>query len=250
MIQQSQRMSLKWKIGGVYAGLMLLLSILSIGAVYQLTQNALRDQLDKRALAIASNFSDAAAGHLASKNLLSLNALARKYTLLDGTAYAFVENSQREIVVHTFGSLPEVIRQRRSADADPPVHRRQLALAGRDVYELTLPILEGQLGTVHVGFWADAAQKEIRSALVPILAIIALVPVIGALLSFLLAHWIARPIVCLTEIAGKLTKGNLETSVSEEWLISYGEVGDLARSLERMRSSLKAAILRLSKEVA
>jgi sensor histidine kinase regulating citrate/malate metabolism len=248
MIQQSQRMSLKWKIGGVYAGLMLLLGILAIGAVYQLTQNAVRDQLDRRALAIASNFSDAAAGHLASKNLLALNALARKYTLLDGTAYAFVEDGQREIVVHTFGSLPEVIRQRRSAGADQQVQRRQLALAGRDVYEVTLPILEGQLGMVHVGFWADAAQTEIRNTLVPIIGIMALVPMIGALLSFLLAHWIVRPIVGLTEIADKLTKGNLETSVSEEWLISYGEVGDLARSLERMRSSLKWAILRLSRE--
>lgn len=250
MIQRSQRMGLKWKIGGIYAGMTLILGILAITGVYQLAQNALHDQLDKRALAIATNFSDAAAGHIAGKNLLALNALARKYTLHDGTAYAFVRDGQRDIVAHTFGSLPEVIRQRQFVGGDQQIQRQQLALADKAVYEVAVPILEGQLGMVHVGFWVDTEQKEIRAALVPILLVIAVVPIMGALLSFLLAHWIVRPIVGLTQIADKLTKGNLETSVSEEWLISHDEVGNLARSLERMRSSLKAAILRLSREIA
>ena len=249
MIQRSQRMGLKWKIGGIYAGMMLILGILAITGVYQLAQNALHDQLDKRALAIATNFSDAAAGHIASKNLLALNALARKYTLHDGTAYAFVRDGQRDIVAHTFGSLPEVIRQRQFVGGDQQIQRQQLALADKAVYEVAVPILEGQLGMVHVGFWVDTEQKEIRAALVPILLVIAVVPIIGALLSFLLAHWIVRPIVGLTQIADKLTKGNLETSVAKE-LFSYDEIGDLAHSLERMRASLKAAILRLSREIA
>ena len=230
MIQRSQRMGLKWKIGGIYAGMMLILGILAITGVYQLAQNALHDQLDKRALAIATNFSDAAAGHIASKNLLALNALARKYTLHDGTAYAFVRDGQRDIVAHTFGSLPEVIRQRQFVGGDHStpaarvhshlsrrqIQRQQLALADKAVYEVAVPILEGQLGMVHVGFWVDTEQKEIRAALVPILLVIAVVPIMGVLLSFLLAHWIVRPIVGLTQIADKLTKGNLETSVGKE----------------------------------
>jgi HAMP domain-containing protein len=103
---------------------------------------------------------------------------------------------------------------------------------------------------VHVGFWADAVQKEIRRAVVPIIGVIALVPLVGALLSFLLAHWIVRPIVGLTEIADKVTMGDLEVPVGEACMTSRDEIGDLARSLERMRSSLRAAMLRLGREIA
>ncbi|MGH7796846.1 MAG: HAMP domain-containing protein [Candidatus Binatia bacterium] len=249
MNQESRRVGLKWKIGGIYTAVMLVLGVCVIAAVYQLTQRTLRDQLDKRALAIATNFSDAAAGYVASKNLLALHALARKYTLLDGVAYAYVENVKGEIVAHTLGSLPQGLRQEPSG-AKRQVQRRELLLTNRTVYETAVPVLEGQLGRVHVGFWADAVQTEIRRALLPIIGIIAVVPLIGALLSFLLAHWIVRPIVGLREIADKVTMGDLETSVGGECVSSRDEIGDLARSLERMRSSLRAAMLRLGREVA
>jgi HAMP domain-containing protein len=106
------------------------------------------------------------------------------------------------------------------------------------------------LGSVHVGFWVDAFRTEIRRALLPIIGIIALVPLVGALLSFLLAHWIVQPIVTLREVADKVTMGDLETSVGGDCVSSQDEIGDLARSLERMRSSLRAAMLRLGREVA
>ncbi len=250
MNQESRRVGLKWKIGGIYTGVMLVLGVFVIAAVYQLTQDTLRDQLHRRALAIATNFSDAAAGHIAGSNLLALHALARKYTLLDGVAYALVEDKQGEIVAHTFGTFPRELRQELPVGATREVHQREVLLADATVYETAVPILEGQLGRVRVGFWADAEQIEIRRALVPIIGIVALVPFVGALLSFLLAHWIVQPIVGLTQIADKVTMGDLETAVGGECVTSRDEIGDLARSLERMRSSLKAAMLRLGREIA
>jgi len=103
---------------------------------------------------------------------------------------------------------------------------------------------------VHVGFWVDAFQAEIQAALVPIIGILGAVPLVGAVLSFLLARWLVRPIVGLTRIADKMTMGDLETMVVGEYTKCRDEIGDLARSLERMRSSLKAAILRLARDLA
>jgi HAMP domain-containing protein len=250
MDQESRRMGLKWKIGGIYTGVMLVLGAFVIAAVYQITQSTLQDQVNRRALAIASNFSDAVAGHIAGRNLLALHALARKYTLLDGVAYAFVEDGKGEIVAHTFGTFPQELRQGLSVGAKRHIHRRELFLTNKAVYETAAPVLEGQMGTVHVGFWADGVQKEIHRALVPIVGIVAIVPFVGALLSFLLAHWIVRPLVSLTQIADKVTMGDLETSVGGECVAARDEIGDLARALERMRSSLRAAMLRLGRETA
>lgn len=245
-----RRIGLQWKIGATYAGATLALSILAIAAVYHVTKNMLREQLEKRAVAIATNFSDAAAAHLAGKNLLAVHALARKYTLFDGAAYAFVEDGQGAVVAHTFGIFPDELRRGLSPNPSRQLQRRELTHIGRAVHETAVPILEGQLGTVHVGFWADAFQTEIQAALVPIIGILGAVPLIGAILSFLLAHWLVRPIVGLTRIADKITMGDLETMVMGEYTSCGNEIGDLARSLERMRSSLKAAIVRLAHELA
>ena len=250
MDQESRRVSLKWKIGGTFAGVMLLLGLFVTVAVYQLTKNALRDQLDQRVLLLANTLSDSAAGHIAGGNLLALHALARKYTLLDGVAFAFIENTKGEVIVHTLGAFPPELQQGLPITGQRQTYRRELSLSGRAVYATGVPILEGQLGAVHVGFWVDAVESEIQRTLLPLVGIMVIVPLIGALISFLLAYWIVRPIVGLTEVADKVTMGDLETSVSGKCVRSHDEIGDLARSLERMRSSLKAAMMRLGRETA
>jgi type II secretory pathway predicted ATPase ExeA/HAMP domain-containing protein len=239
------RIGLKWKIGGAFTGVMLILCTFVAAAAYQIIQHTLRDQFDKRALAIATNLSDAAAGHIVGKNLLALNALARKYTLLDGVAYAFIEDGKGDIVAQTLGTFPAELRQGLPVGGRRLVYQRELSLQKKTVYETSVPVLEGQIGIVHVGFWADAMEKEIQRALLPLIGIIAIVPFIGALLSFLVAHWFVRPIVRLTEAAEKVTRGDLEAG--GECVKSRDEIGDLARSLERMRASLKAAMLRLGR---
>jgi two-component system, cell cycle sensor histidine kinase and response regulator CckA len=249
MDQEKRRISLTWKIGGIYTAVMLILSILLIAAMYQLTKNMLRDQLDKSALAIATNLSDAAAGHLVGRNLLALHALARKYSLLDGVAYVFVEDNKGQILAHTLVTFPPELGEKLPGGQRETM-RRELSLGGRPVYETSAPVLEGQMGSVHVGFWADTMEAEIRNALLSMVGIISIVPLVAALLSFLLAHWIVKPIKGLTEVADKVTRGDLETSVSEKFVAARDEIGDLARSLERMRSSLKAAMLRLERETA
>jgi HAMP domain-containing protein len=250
MTGQSRSVGLKWKIGGIFTVVMLLLSALVIAAVYWVTQDTLREQLDKRARAIGTSFSDAAAAHVAANNVLALQALARKYTLLEGVAYAYVADRRGEVIAHTFRAFPEELRQELSTGGKHGPQRRELSLGERTVYETALPILEGQMGSVHVGFWADTIQAEIQRALVPIVGIIALVPFVGALLSFVLAHWILRPLVGLREVADRVTMGDLETCIGGKCITSSDEVGDLARSLERMRSSLRAAMSRLGREIA
>jgi sensor histidine kinase regulating citrate/malate metabolism len=250
MGRESRRVGLTWKIGGAFAGVMLILGFLVIAAVYHQTKNALRDQIDQRVLLLANNLSDAAAAHLVGGNLLALHALARKSTLLDGVAYVFIKDSKGGVVAHTLGTFPPELRQGLSTTGQRQTIRRELSLGGAAAFETSVPILDGQLGAVHVGFWAATVEKEIQRAQLPLLLISGLIPLVGVLLSFLLAYRIVRPIVGLTEIADKVTMGDLESSVSGKCVTAGDEIGDLARSLERMRSSLKAAMLRLGRETA
>jgi HAMP domain-containing protein len=239
--------SLKWKIGGVYTVVMFILGLLLIAALYQLARTAMREQLDKRALAIATNFSDAAASHIVSKNQLGLHALAAKYTLFEGVAYVYINDAGGEVIAQTLGSFPQQLRQGARVGAQREPQRRTLSLEEKTVYETSVPVLEGQAGTAHVGFWSDAVDNEVQGFIWPMIGVIALVPIVGAALSFVIANWIVRPIIGLTEVADKVTKGDLEMSIGN-CVVSRDEIGELARSLERMRSSLRAAMLRLNRE--
>jgi methyl-accepting chemotaxis protein len=207
----------------------------------------MREQIDKRALAIASNLSDAAAGHMLRNDLLALNALLEKYTFDDGLAYAFIRDSGGAITVHTLQTLPSEVDQGLPAPGQRVPSRRELSVQGKLAYETSVPVLDGQLGMVHVGFWRDAVEKEIRWAVLPLIAVIGIIPVVGVALSFVLAQMIAAPIIRLRKVAEEVIQGDLETCGT--YSKSYPEVDDLARSLERMRASLRAAMSRLRREL-
>ena len=67
----------------------------------------------------------------------------------------------------------------------------------------------------------------------------------GIVISSVLVAVMTRPIRHLRHMAASMSQGDLDTPVSIS-IESRDEIGDLARSLERMRSSLKAAMSRLS----
>lgn len=241
------RFGIRWKIAGVFSALTLILSAILIGAVYRLSERTLREQLDKRALAVARNLSDASAGYILSNDLLALNTLLRKYTFLEEFAYAFVQDTGGAITAHTLETLPAEFHQTVRSGSERVPWRRELLLQGKPIYETSVPVLDGQIGVVHVGFWGDAVEKEIRRAILPLIAIIAIIPVVGVALSFVLAHWIAGPIIRLRKVAQQIIEGDLEAP--GEYTKSRDEIGDLARSLERMRASLGAAMSRLRSEL-
>ena len=233
-----------WKLTIGFAALITLLGLFIIGVVYQLTSDALRDQLDQRALAIATNLSDAASANVVSKNVLELYALVRKYALLQGVEYAFIEDGKSEVIAHPLGTFPLELKETVSPENRLHMQRRALRLEGRIVYETSVPILGGQVGTAHLGIRGDFVEEEIRRAVVPIIEVVAGVVLGGILISSALVAVMTRPIRRLAQVADGMSKGDLETPVILG--ASRGEIGELARSLERLRSSLKAAMSRFS----
>jgi len=87
-------------------------------------------------------------------------------------------------------------------------------------------------------------QQDVRSTLLPIVGLIGVCLLVGVLLAMVIANATLKPITELAAVADDISRGRLDTPVTIQ---SNDEVGELARSLERMRASLKAAMARLSK---
>jgi len=188
--------SLDWKMMGTVGSIMLVFGLLFIVIVHQLMSQALRSQIDRRALIMATNLSDAAAGHVVRRNILELHAMVTKYARLEGAAYAFIEDHEGEILAHSLGTFPPELRKPLTVDERRQVERRVVSLQGeqgKTVYETRTPILEGQVGAAHVGIWGEGVETEIYSSLRPILGLITMVLVAGVVISVFVAREINRP---------------------------------------------------------
>lgn len=235
-----QRGGLKWKISTTFGGLILVLGVLVIGIVHYFTSNALQRHVDLRATALATNLADAAAPFVTRKSTLDLDALVAKYGRLDGVAYALIQDPKGEMLASSMQPFPVELKEGGSSAAS-----RVTKVRGKDVYETRSPLLEGQLGIVRVGLWQETVQHDMRATLLPIVGLIVACLVLGIGLSIMLASKTIKPILDLKAIADEISRGRLNTTVSIQ---SNDEVGELGRSLERMRASLKAAMIRLNRD--
>jgi len=236
-----QRGGLKWKISATFSGLILVLGLLVIGIVYYFTNNALEKQVDLRATAIATNLADASAGFVSRKSTLELDALVAKYGRLDGVAYAFVQDPKGEILASSVQPFPVELKDAGGSNNASRLTR----LRGKEIYETRTAVLDGQLGTARVGLWAQTVNDDMRATLLPIVGLIVGCLALSIVLSVMLASKTIRPILELKAIADDISRGRLDTSVSIQ---SNDEVGELGRSLERMRASLRAAMIRLNRD--
>ena len=236
-----QRGGLRWKISVTFSGLILVLGVMVIGIVYHFTGSALQKQVDLRSAAIAANLSDAAAGLVSKKSTLELDAMIAKYGRLDGVAYALIQDPKGEILASSMQPFPSELKDTTSDTAAS----RTMKVRGKSVYETRATVLDGQLGTVRVGLWAETVQDDMRATVLPIVGLIVACLALGIGLSIMLASKTIRPILDLKAIADDISRGRLDTSVSIQ---TNDEVGELGRSLERMRASLKAAMVRLNRE--
>jgi nitrogen fixation/metabolism regulation signal transduction histidine kinase len=221
--------------------MMLVFGLLFVVIVNQLMGRALRTQIDQRALIIATNLSDAAVGHVVSKDVLQLKTLVTKYARLSGVAYASIKDREGKVIAHSLATFSPELQEVLTSDQRRQVSRRKLTLQGKTVYETRGPILEGQLGTAHLGIWANAVEQEVYQALFMFLWPITLGLLTAVIIAVFLARRLIRPFRRLIDVARRIT-GDLDTPVRGE---SQVEFGKLTRSLERMRASLKAAMARL-----
>ena len=235
-------MGITWKITGTFLGTILLFGFLALVIVYQFVGHMMRDEIERRASAIGTTLSEVVAGFVATKDTLALHAIVTKYSFLDGVAYVFVQDRSGKVLSQSLEPFPVELRSSLISDPESQPQSRLLVLRGRSVYTTIMPILGGQLGAVHVGFWNDTVEQEIRRALAQIVGLLAAVLVLAISMSIILSQNIVKPILRLTAVADSMSKGDLDTPVG---ISSRDEIGNLAKSLERMRTSLKAAVIRL-----
>lgn len=189
-----QSISLEWKIMTLVLGLLFLVT------VNQLMGRALRIQMDESAGIMTTNLSDAAAGYIASKDVLQLQTTVTKYARLSRVAYAFIKDREGNVIAHSLAAFSPELQQELTSDQRRQVGRRELTLDGKPVHETREPILDGQLGTAHIGIWADAVEREIYQTLFMFVWPITLALLAAVVIAVFLAPSLIRALRRLIEL--------------------------------------------------
>ncbi|GEM_PF-786708 len=217
----------------------------------------LLEQVDLRTYAISKSLSTAVLEPLLLRNYLRINKTAESISKLPGVAYVVVLNKRGINVAGIFGDVqrfspefaaqvketgfPKEIVAQNPISPDSNESANDFIIGGMKIHDVAQRI-EGAEGVVHIGLFTEDVEIAVKRSLTPLLFILSALVISGGVFFMLLARTISNPIKLLTDAAHRISLGELDLHID---VSKGGEIGELAKSLERMRFSIKSAIDRL-----
>ena len=240
----SYRRSLTAKMTIVFTAIIALFGLLTTATVYLALAPSLRSRIIERASISAFAISQRVPAVTSKKNIAGLGSYLRNYVAESGIAYVVVENRTGVILAHSFAVLPDEFQRSPALTQEPGP--RLLELGQRAVHEVRVPAQDGKVGAVRLGIWSDHLDAEVLQTFMPLARWILLVVGLSILAAMGLAWKLNRPIVRLVEAAKSICAGVFDSPALD--VDDPTEFGALSRALERLRSSIHAAMNRLTSE--
>jgi HAMP domain-containing protein len=179
---------------------------------------------------------------------LQLRHAVEDYAADLSIAYIYVEDPQGRIIAHMPRDLPAFLLRDFPRTAERAITGVEVLYRDLPVYEIAARIGKDQFGYVHLGMWRHAAQAETRHVVTSIVvSILLLLCAIVALFAWAVCY-LTLPLSKLVLYAHRVSRGDLDVDIEmkeSEAIKQNNEVGSLARSFARMRSSLHAILTRL-----
>jgi PAS domain S-box-containing protein len=218
--------------------------ILLVGAAlgllvsYELHQR-FEDELHKRALSTARYIAEAAEIPLITENSASIKLLVNDYRKLDlDIEYIFILNPKNEVVTHTFSTkVPDELIRQAYAVADKSGQLTSLNFNDGIIYDISVPIQGGALGTVHIGLYESVIQKNVHGVLMRMFPFVIFILAFGIAAAITFASAITRPITQLIDGVRRFSKGELDGFIKIQ---SHDEIGQLAAAFNTMTENLRS----------
>jgi HAMP domain-containing protein len=172
----------------------------------------------------------------------NLSEVLRKYASMDGVAFVYIEDGEGKIIAHFPKDMPIYLDRDFPRSSDAALRGVTIRYRGAAVYETAKRIKAGNAGFVHLGLYSSAIEAESRRAFAPIGAFIAILLIASAAVFISVVRAVHRPLSDLARHADQISKGEFAVPLP---LKRADEIGEIARSLERLRSSLRAVVNRL-----
>lgn len=157
-------------------------------------------------------------------------------------AYAYVEDEVGKLIAHAPKDMPNHLSRRPSLEARLMTAEQLVRYRSEIVYDYAQRSGLNDQFVVHLGIWHDSVAAETWAVLGPVLLLALVVVACAAWAFVILLRDPHRSLLELVEQSERIGRGDFSASVGTK---RVDELGDLARSMERMRSSLRAVLARI-----
>jgi len=244
--------SLNAKILAGMGSLILLMGIALVIIVETTVQGKLHQALEKRGAFVAQEIAIEAATPLLTEHLVGLELLFKDIMEMDREiVYVFVQDPAGKVRAHSFGrTFPTDLMDLGTVTTGRGYRTQHLATGQGSVLDFSAPVLQGKIGTVHVGMTEAPLRQEVNAIILQLILLILLVLLLGVGIAVVIAQAITRPIKELVRATREVAGGNYAVDIDVR---SADEIGVLAGSFRNMiskRHEVLAALQASEKKLA
>ena len=213
-----KRLNVKQKIAASTFLVIVLITTIAWLSIQWVIFPNLTGEISRRGVAIAQSIANRGQPHLTAyerANLLSL--IFTEKWMEPYLVYVFILDPSQDVVAHTFlKPFPQSLIKINRLPSDQVEHTRLVKTSLGSVYDTALGIYEGihLIGTVRVGLSKALIDQVMHRLFVSLFGILVLIITIAILLTHWFSRQITRPIVQLGEVAGEVSRGDLQAYTS------------------------------------
>ena len=213
-------------------------SSITYSSLYRAAERGAKERASITAMAVNAT----SVWHVDGQRYQALREELAKVISRPAIAYAYVEDGEGKLIAHAPKDMPNHLSRRPSLEARLMTAEQLVRYRSEIVYDYAQRSGLNNQFVVHLGIWHDSVAAETWAVLGPILLLVLMVIACAAWAFVFLLHDLHRPLLALVEQSDRIGKGDFSVSVGTR---RVDELGDLARSMERMRSSLRAVLARI-----
>jgi methyl-accepting chemotaxis protein len=212
----------------------------------QAIRSKLTEEFTSKGAAIANSLAGATVDLLLNRDASTVQALVDQYAAIAGVAYVMVYDPQKTIVAHTFAPLvPDGLIDQNPVAGETRQQVREIGYpdpvsgARRDIIDVGVPILAGQLGTVRVGMNRAIIASSAELAGRNLLTVFGGFAAVSLLAGVVFAARITRPVTLMSRVSRAVGQGDLSRLVP---VTSRDEIGELATTFNDMVVRLRGLV--------
>jgi HAMP domain-containing protein len=245
---QPWKFTLAGKLTSSFAALALLFGASVSIIAYTRLGATLENEMRRRAHLSVMGLSEVAKRYSDGSGERELRHAVDDYGSDESIAYIYVEDPEGRIIAHLPRELPTFLLRDFPKTAERAINGVEVSYRGLPVYEIAVRLGENKFSYVHLATWRHASEAETRHIVTSIVVAVLLL-LCAAIAVFAWTVWyFTLPLSNLVFYAHRVSKGELDLDIEikeSEAIKENNEVGSLARSFARMRSSLHAILTRL-----
>jgi signal transduction histidine kinase len=235
--------SVKTKVLGMTIGLVVLMALTSTIFLREILVVKLSDDLDRRAISIASDLSSRSINYTILKDILGLHNLLQD-TMQNNpdVEYIFVVDQSSNVLIHTFGRdfiISEELLNINILPENVEVETKQLVMFQSEtglIHDIIAPISSGNAGFIRVGLNERQIYKTIDDITIMLIMATIFVGAIGFVIAYFLTNHMYRDLTHLIQKSKQVGAGDLDCKVNID---SNDEIGLLGKEFNRMIINLK-----------